>query len=84
VDEARKHEPAQQRVRAWREAACRFMTAMAGDLPGYEEAARALFAGDATRFVRHMRGWPADIRKHVLRWVREAAALQDSAGAPEE
>jgi hypothetical protein len=75
VDEARKHEPSKQRARAVREAANRFMTAMAGDLPGYEEATRALFAGDGPRFSRMVRGWPADIRKHALRWVREAARL---------
>ena len=82
VDEARKHEPAQQRARALREAASRFMTAMAGDLPGYEEASRALFAGDEPGFVRHVRGWPADVRKHVLTWVREATRLEGEA-APE-
>ena len=49
---------------------------MAGDLPGFEEASRALFAGDERRFERLVRGWPVDIRKHVLRWVREAARLE--------
>jgi len=82
VDEARKHEPAKQRARAVRDAASRFMTAMAGDLPGYEEASRALFAADEPGFVRHVRGWPADIRKHVLTWVREATRLENEA-APE-
>ena len=38
-------------VRAAQEAAYRFMTAVAGDLPGYEEANRALFAGDAARLA---------------------------------
>jgi hypothetical protein len=78
VDEARKKEPGKQRARAAREAASRFMTAMAGDLPGYEEASRALFAGDEPRFSRLTRGWPPDIRKHVLRWVREAARLDEA------
>jgi len=76
VDEARKHEPAKQRARAVREAASRFLTAMAGNLPGYEEACRALFAPDEAAFTRSVRGWPADIRKHALRWVREASALE--------
>jgi uncharacterized protein len=61
------------------------MTAIAGDLPGYEEATRALFAGDEPRFSRMVRGWPADIRKHALRWVREAARLDGvdpARGAP--
>jgi hypothetical protein len=78
VDEARKREPGKQRARALREAASRFMTAMAGDLVGYEEATRALFAGDEGRLVRLVRGWPADVRKHLMRWVEEAARLEQA------
>lgn len=85
VDEARKHEPGKQRARALRDAASRFTTAMAGDLAGFEEASRALFAGDERRFERLVHGWPADVRKHVLRWVREAARLErGGAGAAVE
>ena len=76
VDEARKRDPGKQKARSLREAASRFMTSMAGDFPGFEEASRALFAGDERRFERLVRGWPVDIRKHVLRWVREAARLE--------
>ncbi|HVI74542.1 MAG TPA: DUF2239 family protein [Anaeromyxobacteraceae bacterium] len=76
VDEARKRDPGKQKARSLREAASRFTTSMAGDLPGFEEASRALFAGDERRFERLVRGWPVDIRKHVLRWVREAARLE--------
>ncbi len=84
VDEARKREPGRQRARALRDAASRFLTAMAGDREGFEEASRALFAGEAQRFERLVRGWPADVRKHALRWVREAARLErDEPGAPE-
>ncbi len=81
VDEARKHEPGRQRARAIRDAASRFMTAMAGDLPGFEEATRALFAGDERGVERRVRGWPADVRSHVLRRVREAARLEQGDGA---
>ena len=42
------------------------MTTMAGDLPNYEEATRALFANDTTRLAALIGAWPADIRKHVL------------------
>jgi hypothetical protein len=76
VDEARKHEPGKQRARAVRDAASRVLTAMAGDLPGFEEATRALFAGDERGFERLVRGWPADIRRYALRRVREAARLE--------
>lgn len=76
VDDARKREPGKQRARALREAANAFLTAMGGDLPGFEEASRALFAGDERRFERLLRGWPPDVRRHAMRWVREAAQLE--------
>ena len=51
--------------RAAQEAAYRFMTAMGGDLPGYEEATRALFASDEGRFAQHTQTWPADLRDYA-------------------
>src|SRR5689334_17127904 len=50
VDEARKHEPEKQRKRRAQAAAGRALSALAGDLPDYEEASRALYAGDRDRF----------------------------------
>src|SRR6185295_10752956 len=44
VDEARKVSGDRDRIRAAQEAAYRFMSAIAGNLPGFEEATRALFA----------------------------------------
>lgn len=67
VDEARSKDEGAGRARAAREAASRFLTAMAGNLPGYEEATRALFAGDRERFAAAMREWPGDIREYALR-----------------
>jgi hypothetical protein len=54
------------RDRASRDAAYRFMSAMAGDLPGFEEATRALFAGETERLRDLVAEWPADIRDHAL------------------
>jgi hypothetical protein len=65
VDAARRSPEAE--TRAAREAAYRFMSAIAGDLPGYEEALRALFAGDGAALVGHMVGWPKDVRDHALK-----------------
>jgi hypothetical protein len=67
VDAARRRAPQEERARRAREAANRFMTAVAGDRPGYEEATRALFAGDGPRFERLVQRWPEDLREHVLR-----------------
>jgi uncharacterized protein len=53
--------------RAAREAAYHFMAAMAGDLPQFEEASRALFAHDRERFERLIAAWPGDIRDHLVR-----------------
>ncbi|MEO5756625.1 MAG: DUF2239 family protein [Mesorhizobium sp.] len=50
VDEKRRLGVGQSLIRTAREAAYRFMSAMAGNLPGFEEAVRALFAGDEQRF----------------------------------
>ena len=53
--------------KARQEAAYRFMSCMAGDLPGYEEAIRALFAGDRGRFDAEVQAWPADVARHASR-----------------
>ena len=66
IDEARKADPEGDRFRLATEAAGRFMTAMAGDLPGYEEASRALYAHDAGRLQHLVEGWPEDVRAHLL------------------
>lgn len=79
VDEARRREPGKQRARAAREAASRFMSAMAGDRPGYEEACRALFAKDEARFVYLIRRWPADIRAHLTRMMQVSQDLESGA-----
>lgn len=44
-----------------------FMAAAAGDLPGFEEAARALFADDRPKLAGVTARWPADVREHVAR-----------------
>jgi hypothetical protein len=66
-EESKRRNGAQQQRRAAQEAAYRFMLGIAGDLPGYEEGTRALFAGDRPRLEKWMADWPADIRTHVLR-----------------
>jgi len=67
VDDARRNVGSRQQRRGAQEAAYQFMHAIAGDLPGYEEAMRALFADDRSGLERHLADWPEDIRSHVLR-----------------
>ena len=65
IDAARKSPEADARAR--RDAAYRFMAAIAGDLPGFEEAARSLYANDRTGLEGRIAAWPADIASHALR-----------------
>jgi len=67
VEEARRANGDADRARAAKEAAYRFMSVMAGNLAGFEEASRALFADDRRRFVGLVAGWPDDIRDHVVK-----------------
>jgi hypothetical protein len=52
-------------IRQAQEIAYRFMVNLAGDLAGYEDANRALFAADEGAFMRHTQAWPADIRDYA-------------------
>jgi hypothetical protein len=65
IDEARRVNAGRDAERAAREATYRFMTAIAGDLPGFEEATRALFAGQHARFDELVTKWPEDVRQHL-------------------
>jgi len=65
VQEASRVNADRDAVRASREATYRFMTAIAGALPGFEEATRALFAGEHERFEALIDAWPADLRTHL-------------------
>jgi hypothetical protein len=65
VDEARQTRAATDRRREAQEAAYRFMSAMAGNEPGFEEATRALFGGDERRFADCSAEWPRDVRDHA-------------------
>jgi len=67
VDEARRANGDRERSRAARDAAYHFMSAIAGDLPGFEEASRALFADDQRQLAARIAGWPGDIRDHIVK-----------------
>ena len=69
VEAAARASEGPDRVRKGREAAYRFMTAVAGDLPGYEDATRAVFAGDADGFAAATAGWPEAVRDYAAGFV---------------
>jgi hypothetical protein len=72
VEEARRVNATRDRVRQAQEAAYRFMSAMAGNEPGFEEAARALFAGQRERFDTQVESWPIDVRDHAKKLAAAA------------
>ena len=67
VEQARKSSGDRDRIRAAQEAAYRFLSAIAGNLPGFEEATRALFAYERRRFGELIANWPEDIRDYAIR-----------------
>lgn len=62
VDEARGKGLSE---RERRDAVYRFMQAACGDMPGYEEALRALYAAREEDFFGIVDGWPEDISRYI-------------------
>lgn len=81
VEQARSANVARDRVRSAQESAYRFMSAMLGNQPHFEEATRALFAGDRERFTALSDSWPADPRNHARRLVDAASPTGSAADA---
>ena len=72
VDEAQHAKPAAARLRQARDATFRFLTAVAGDLPGCEEVLSALFAGDGRRFVALVGEWPVGVSFYAMSLSQDA------------
>ena len=78
VEQAARAPQDRDRRRQAQESAYRFVTALAGDAPGYEEALRALFAGDAEGFRVQTARWPADVRNHAATLFAETVSSPGS------
>jgi hypothetical protein len=74
VDEAKRTGSAVRETRQAQEVAYRFMSAMAGNLSGFEEATRALFANDPLRFAQHVATWPEGVRAYATRLAFDTPA----------
>jgi uncharacterized protein len=72
VERARLAAVDRDALRQAQESAYRFMAAMAGDLPGFEQASRLLFANDRRGFAEQVAGWPEDLRDHLLALAQRA------------
>jgi hypothetical protein len=85
VEAAKQANAGQDRIRVARDATYRFMTVMAGNLPGFEEASRVLFAKQKDRFNEFeelVRVWPRDIRRHVIRLMQETIRMEQMLPVP--
>lgn len=67
VQEARRNGTERDRVRRAQERSYKLMVSLAGDMAGFEEAARALFANDRKALQTMLASWPRDIRDHLWR-----------------
>jgi hypothetical protein len=84
VEAARRSQSQQDDRREALESAYRFMSAMAGDEIGFEEASRALFAKDHPRLRALIANWPVDLRDHIdLLAQRAIGDANETARLPE-
>jgi len=65
VEQARKQGAAHARRSQAQEAADAIMRALLGNAPNYEEAARALYAGNHATFLELSQAWPEDCRGYI-------------------
>jgi uncharacterized protein len=72
VEQATKTQPPEDHARQIRAALSRVLSSLAGDRPRYEEALRALFAGEGERFESLVERWPKDIREFAVQRSRDA------------
>ncbi len=80
VERAMRENAGPERARRAAEAAYRFMTALAGNLPGYEEATRALFTGRGKDFAALVAHWPPHVREYALKLAGPAFEPEEAAG----
>ena len=78
VDQARKANAGRDRLRRAQEAAYRFMSAMAGNEPGFEGACRALYAPKPRVFAALVDQWPHDVAAHARQLAAEVFAAADA------
>jgi hypothetical protein len=69
VDEARRTHAGVDEARQRQQAIYGVMSVLAGDLPGFEAATRALFAGDEAALDRVASAWPADVAAYIRRQI---------------
>jgi hypothetical protein len=71
IEDTRRKTSAKDDARERQESVHRFLSAIAGDKPHYEDVLRALYASDGARFHALIADWPLDVRRHVERLASE-------------
>lgn len=79
VDAARRTHTDEDRTKAARDVAYRFMHAMAGDLTQFEEVIRALYRGDEARFRELIAEWPSDIAAYSTQLAFPTSTMMERA-----
>jgi hypothetical protein len=77
VEVARRQSEGTDRKRHAAERTYRVMNALAGNEVGFEEALRALYAGDQARFSQQISTWPVDIQTYLQRLSANAFAIAE-------
>ena len=72
VEVARRTSEVKDRVQRASAVGYKFMSTMAGHEAGFEEASRALFAGDQSGFEAIIAVWPTDIQTHLKKLLVDA------------
>jgi hypothetical protein len=80
VEKAQRASAESDRRRVATESAYRFMHALAGNEKGFEEASRALFAGELHRLKHEVASWPRDVRTHLLELAGRAIVAPPAEG----
>ena len=77
VDEARAKDAVNPKKRI--EALGNALWSLAGNLPDFEEASRALYSGNRERFLGFTTDWPLDVVVFIRDWFKEMDSARDTA-----
>lgn len=77
VDEARHNNQEKEQHYFAQKAVYSFISAIAGDYPGYEEAIRSLFNSDYRRFEDIIGNWPGDICNYAKNFYADLSIDSD-------
>lgn len=72
VEGAMKENPTRERIRQAQDSCFRFLSSVAGNLPNYEEASRALTRKDPASFKAQIESWPEDVRGYAAFLAHDA------------